>query len=137
MTATSLRLIVVDDNHDAADSLAMVLRLHDHEVLVAYDGRSALQAARAFPPDAMLIDIVMPHMDGLRLAQLVRQEPALDQTTLIAVTGHTDSRINQRARLVGFDHFLLKPCAVSDLLVLLPSLKSPWAAHAVGMGIDQ
>ena len=119
MVATSLRLIVVDDNHDAADSLGMVLRLHDYEVCVTYEGQLALQAARAFSPDAMLIDIAMPCMDGLRLARLVRQEPALDRTRLIAVTGHTDAGIAQSAREAGFDHFLLKPFDVSALLALL------------------
>jgi DNA-binding response OmpR family regulator len=122
MSATALRLIVVDDNRDAADSLAMLLRLHHHDVWVCYEGRAALQAARACPPDAMLIDIVMPDVDGLGLARLVRQEPALEPTLLIAVTGHTTDRVKRLAREAGFDHFLLKPFDVSKLLALLPAL---------------
>ena len=121
MIATSLRLLVADDNYDAADSLGMVLRLHHHEVDVTYDGRAALRAALAAPPDAMLIDIAMPHIDGLRLARLLRQEPTLDETILIAITGHGGDRINRLARLAGFDHFLLKPFDVEELLALLPA----------------
>jgi DNA-binding response OmpR family regulator len=121
MIATSLRLLVADDNRDAADTLGMVLRLHNYEVDVTYDGRSALRAALAAPPDVMLIDIAMPHIDGLHLARLIRQESALDETILIAVTGHTSDRIKRLTRLAGFDHFLLKPFDVEKLLALLPT----------------
>ena len=119
MIATSLRLLVVDDCRDAADSLSMVLQLHHHEVRVTYDGESALQAALVAAPDVMLIDIAMPRMDGLRLARLVQEQTSLRDTVLIAVTGHAGSAVEQRAKAAGFAHFLAKPYAMEELLALL------------------
>src|SRR5262245_49296144 len=99
--AGSLRLLVVDDNHDAADSLGLVLGFY-FDVDVTYDGASALSAALAVPPDAMLVDLSMPHMDGFRLAELVRREQSLQKTLLVAVTGHGGAAVEEAVRVAGF-----------------------------------
>jgi two-component system, OmpR family, response regulator len=115
-----LRLLVVDDNRDAADSLAMLLGLWGHRARVAYDGASALRAAGAEPPDAVLLDLGMPGLDGYDLATDLR--PA----ALIAVTGYADRAHRDRADAAGFDHFFVKPVdldALRDLLVDLVEVR--------------
>jgi CheY-like chemotaxis protein len=119
MIAVSPRLLVVDDYRDAADSLAMLLELHDYEVAVAYDGESALKIAAAWLPDVMLIDIAMPGMDGLCLARLIREQPSLRDASLIALTGHTGRNLKELALAAGFDHFRLKPFPADELLALI------------------
>jgi CheY-like chemotaxis protein len=116
-----LRLLVVDDNRDAADSLAVLLGLWGHRPRVAYDGASALRAARAEPPDAVLLDLGMPGLDGYDLAHDLR--PA----ALIAVTGFADRAHRDRADAAGFDHFFVKPVDPADLCELL-------AEHAESQG---
>ncbi|HKB00845.1 MAG TPA: response regulator [Gemmataceae bacterium] len=111
-----LRLLVVDDNRDAADSLAMLLGLWGHEPRVAYDGQAALRAARAEPPDAVLLDLGMPGLDGYDLAGALR--PA----ALIAVTGYADPAHRERAAAAGFDHFFVKPVDLDALRVMLGDL---------------
>ena len=118
------RLLVVDDNHDAADSLGLVLNLHHFDVHAAYDGVSALSAALAAPPDAMLVDLSMPRMDGFRLAELVRREQSLRHTLLVAVTGYGGGQVQEAVRVAGFDHYLLKPVEINQLLNVLRSARS-------------
>src|ERR1700726_90899 len=83
---TGLRVLVVDDNRDAADSLALLLSFWGHEVQVAYDGASAFQVACSCRPSVMLLDIGLPKLDGHQLARQLRQEPSLKGAILIAVT---------------------------------------------------
>jgi DNA-binding response OmpR family regulator len=111
-----LRLLVVDDNRDAADSLAMLLEMWGHQPRVAYDGPAALREAEAEPPDAVLLDLGMPGLDGYDLAQDLR--PA----ALIAVTGFADSAHRDRADAAGFDHFFVKPVDLDALRGLLGHL---------------
>jgi len=119
MTANkkSLRILVVDDNRDAADSLARVIRLWGHEVQTAYD-RSAIEIAAALAPDVALLDIAMPGMDGPLMAQQIR-EKASERPLLIAVTGFHDEDTRQRAQQAGFDEYLLKPVDLTTLGALL------------------
>ena len=104
-----LRVLVVDDNRAAADTLALLLKLWGHETRVAYDGAAGLEAARQYLPDCLLLDIDMPRLDGYALARQVRQQPGLERATLVAVTAYSDEAHRQRAQEAGFDHHLTKP----------------------------
>jgi PAS domain S-box-containing protein len=103
------RILIADDDVDAADSLAELLRLEGHEVHVAYDGATALATFARVDPDAALLDIGMPHMSGLDLVRAIRQQPAGQRATLIAVTGWAQERHQRLALEAGFDHHLTKP----------------------------
>jgi len=124
MASDSTRLLIVDDNIDAADSLGILLRLHQFDVQVAYDGASALSAALATTPDAMLVDLGMPQMNGFRLAELIRREESLRKTLLIAVTGYGGGAVEDAVRVAGFDHYVLKPFDLHQLLALLRGARS-------------
>jgi two-component system CheB/CheR fusion protein len=101
-------LLVVDDNRDAADSLAVLLRLEGYEVAVAYGGREALAAALAHPPALMLVDLGMPDLDGFGLAREIRRHPELKQTRLAALSGFADPAHQTEADRAGFHYYLLK-----------------------------
>jgi signal transduction histidine kinase len=103
------RLLVVDDNVDAAESLAMLLRLGGHDVQVAHDGAAALKLAAASPPDLAFLDIGMPGMDGYELARRVRKHEGLRDVYLVALTGWGQEEDRRRTREAGFDHHLVKP----------------------------
>jgi signal transduction histidine kinase/CheY-like chemotaxis protein len=103
------RLLVVDDNHDAAESLAMLLQLQGHDVKVVNDGRSALEVAETFRPHLVFLDIGMPGMDGYEVACKLRQTPGLEKTTLAALTGWGQHSDRRRTAEAGFDHHLVKP----------------------------
>ncbi len=115
----SLRLLVVDDNMDAADSLAMLLRLGLHEVQVAYTGPEALQAALNYRPDIILLDIGLPGLDGYQIAKRLRREPQTQKAVLIALTGYGQESDKEQARQAGFDHHLVKPVDPTQLQNLL------------------
>jgi len=115
----SRRVLVVDDNVDAAESLAMVLRLEGHDVEVAHSGPSALAAARIRPPEWVLLDIGMPGMDGYEVARTLRVEPGLENVTLVALTGWGQEEDRQRSKQAGFDHHLTKPVEPSTLQAVL------------------
>ena len=119
------RLLVVDDNRDAADSLAILLRLIGQEVRVVYDGPTALEAARAEQPEVAFLDIGMPGMDGCELARRFRQEAALRHVTLVALTGWGQEEDRRRSQEAGFDHHLIKPADLDTLRELLSRLQSP------------
>lgn len=109
------RVLVVDDNVDAADSLAMVLRLLGQEVHVAYDGPSALERAQAAPPDIAFLDLGMPKMDGYDLARAFRANPDLAGAVLVALTGWGQPEDRQRTRTAGFNHHFVKPVEAEAL----------------------
>ena len=117
--ASSLRVLVVDDSRDAADSLALLLSLFGHDVRVAYDGLTALGVASSFQPQVVLLDIGLPGMDGYEVAQKLRDQVGLRDARLIAATGHSSAEGHGRFREVGFDHLLLKPFEVAELQDLL------------------
>jgi PAS domain S-box-containing protein len=123
--AKSRRVLVVDDNADAADSIALLLRAHGCEVEVGYDGHAALALARRQRPEVLLLDIGLPGMDGYALAQALREDPAVRDATFIALTGYGLSRDRERARAAGFDHHLLKPVDLPALLTLLQRGQTP------------
>jgi signal transduction histidine kinase/CheY-like chemotaxis protein len=116
------RLLVVDDNQDAALSFALLLRLQGHEVEVAHDGPSALELAKTHRPALVFLDIGMPGMDGCEVARRMRRMPELDQTVLAALTGWGQQEDRRRTAEAGFDHHLVKPPepkAVENLLFAL------------------
>jgi CheY-like chemotaxis protein len=104
----NLRVLVVDDNRDAADSLAVLVGMWGHEVRVAYNG-SAIHAVPVFKPDVIVLDIGMPKMDGNSMVRQLRQQECYADTLIIAVTGYHDEARRQLSREVGFDHYLIKP----------------------------
>jgi two-component system CheB/CheR fusion protein len=112
---------VVDDNRDAADSLAMLLRLKGHDVVVAYDGPSALTAV-TFGPDLVLLDLGMPGMDGYEVARRLRQLPEGRGCLLAALTGWGQEEDRRRTREAGFDRHLVKPVDPVELTALLANL---------------
>src|SRR5262249_26231253 len=116
------RVLVVDDNRDAADSLAMLLKLKGHHVRLAYDGPAALVAATEFGPDLVLLDLGMPGMDGYEVARRLRQTPGVESCTLAALTGWGQEEDRRRTRAVGFDRHLVKPVDSAELSALLASL---------------
>jgi CheY-like chemotaxis protein len=124
----TLRVLVVDDNTDAADSLGLLVRLWGHDARVAYDGAGVLETAAAYRPDAILLDIGLPRVDGYSLARQLRQRPDLGGIRLIAVTGYADPEHRARSTEAGFDHYLVKPVDPAELEALLRTLR-PAAAE--------
>jgi CheY-like chemotaxis protein/two-component sensor histidine kinase len=113
------RVLVVDDNRDLAESLAMVLRLWGHDVRVAYDGRSALETAQEYAPEVVLLDIGLPQLDGFEVARRLRQRPELRQARLVAITGYGRDEDRRRSAEAGFDLHLTKPVDPAELQPLL------------------
>ncbi len=119
--ATPPRVLAVDDNRDAVEALAMLLKLSGYEARTACDGPAALEAAADYRPDAVLLDIGMPGMDGYEVARRLRQLPATQDVLLIALTGYGDDKDRRKTQEAGFDHHLLKPLDFEALSALLPS----------------
>jgi signal transduction histidine kinase len=103
------RVLIVDDNEDAADSLKMVLGLDGHQVATAYNGEQALAQAQAFKPEVVLLDIGLPGLDGYEVARRLRELSNLASVQLVAVTGYGQDEDRQRAQTAGFAHHLVKP----------------------------
>ena len=127
-SSASLRLLVVDDNVDAADSLAMLLRLGGHEVQVAYTGPTAVQAALNNRPHVVLLDIGLPGMNGYEVAKRLCEQAEMQKAVLIAMTGYGQESDKERARESGFDHHMVKPVdptQLQNLLALLVEQERP------------
>ncbi|WP_250481314.1 ATP-binding protein [Caballeronia sp. GAOx1] len=118
----ALRVLVVDDNHDAADSLGMLLSAVGVEVNIAYDGASALATAAQWSPAAVLLDLGMPGMDGWEVARQLRRDPAMKDVKLIALTGWGQDEDRKRTESAGFDHHIVKPVDFALLQKLLASI---------------
>ena len=117
-----LRILVVEDNHDTAETEALLLRAYGHEVQIAYDGPAAIDMARSFQPHAMLVDIGLPGMNGYEVAAKLRAED-LAPVSLIAVSGYGQVEDQQRSRAAGFDHHLIKPVDINTLFALLHGIR--------------
>jgi signal transduction histidine kinase len=113
------RVLVVDDNVDAAESLALLLRLGGHSVQVAHDGATALRQAEAAPPEVAFLDLGMPVMDGYELARRFRERPDLRNVLLVALTGWGQEEDRRRTREAGFDAHEVKPVSPEALHKLL------------------
>ncbi len=117
--ARGLRVLVVDDNVDAAQMLATLLEMNGYEVSIAYDGKGALASAVQAPPDVALLDIGLPDIDGHELARRLRAMPETTQAVLVALTGYGQVEDQRRAYKAGFDHHMAKPADLAKLLELL------------------
>ena len=113
------RILVVDDNHDAAEATKVLLELAGHEVKMVGDGNEALASAPVFAPDVVLLDIGLPMMDGYQVARRLREVPQTRASCLIALTGYGQPADRERARAAGFDHHLTKPADPDALLALV------------------
>lgn len=123
-----MKILIADDNRDAAESLAMILALSDHETVVATSGEEALRLAREATPQAMILDIGMPGMPGDQVAREVRREPWGARVLLLAVTGWGRPEDKARTKAAGFDHHLTKPIDVDEIERLLSGVSGAQAA---------
>jgi CheY-like chemotaxis protein len=119
------RVLVVDDNRDAANSLAMLLELSGNRTEAAYDGLAAIEAAARFEPDVVLLDIGLPGLNGYEVALRMRNEPWGKRAKLVAVTGWGEAEDLERSRDAGFDAHLLKPVDHEALVKLLGEFGPP------------
>jgi CheY-like chemotaxis protein len=117
--APGLRILVVDDNLDSATTLALLLRMAGHEVHLAHDGIAALEAVRGWRPQIAILDIGLPGLDGYELARRLRQEYALRDALLVALTGYGQDEDRRRAWQAGFNAHLIKPVDLHQLRALL------------------
>jgi CheY-like chemotaxis protein len=113
------RVLVVDDNQDAADTLALLLELMGHQTRTAHDGLAALDAAAAFEPDVVLLDIGLPKMNGYDVCREMRRQPWGQRAFLVALTGWGQAEDQRKASEAGFDRHLVKPVEESVLQKLL------------------
>jgi CheY-like chemotaxis protein len=110
------RVLIVEDNRDAAAAFLAVLQWRGHDVWVAADGASALETARRVRPEVIVCDIGLPDGDGVTVIQSLKREPGLSAVRVCALTAHTDGETRQRAEAAGFDAYLVKPPNFADLL---------------------
>jgi CheY-like chemotaxis protein/two-component sensor histidine kinase len=123
------RVLVVDDNMDAADMLVVMLQMFGHEVQATYSGQTALETAVAYQPDCVLLDIGLPDMNGYEVARHLRQQPQTKDVRLIAMTGYGQESDRQSTQEAGFDHHFVKPADPQKLQDLLATLtKQPRSA---------
>lgn len=109
------RILIVEDNPDVADVLAATLQTQGHDVEIAYDGSEGLERARQFGPDAIICDLGLPDIDGFELARTLRENPAFEDTILIALSGYAASDDVEKSRAAGFDHHQAKPPDIEEL----------------------
>lgn len=115
MSSAGRRILVIEDSDEAAESLALLLRLRGHEVHVAHDGPEGLAEANVWPPEVVLLDIGLPGgMDGYEIARRLRADRG-ESVRLVALTGRSDGQNDPRASAAGFDVYLVKPAEPADL----------------------
>jgi len=119
LPARPLRVLIADDNRDAADTLAKLVRYWGHETATRYDGRTALDAALASPPDVAILDLAMPGLNGLVLAARLLAAIPPNRILLIAVTAFAGDQLRRPAMEAGFDQFHTKPCDPQQLRTVL------------------
>ena len=119
---TALQVMVVDDNVDAAEMLAMFLETSGHRVSIEHHALQVVNRAQALVPDVFLLDIGLPDLDGYALARQIRAVPKLAGAVLVAITGYGDEQARQEASAAGFDHHFVKPIETARLMDLLDTL---------------
>jgi CheY-like chemotaxis protein len=124
MAVSTLRLLVVDDNKDSADVTALMLKRWGHDVCLAHSGKAAMDAAIAFRPNVVLLDIGLPDMSGYELASQFRRDGQLNNVQLVAVTGYGEEDDQLRFREAGFHAHLIKPVDAKKLQELVTVLLS-------------
>jgi CheY-like chemotaxis protein len=115
------RVLVVDDNRDVADMQALLLRLSGQTVQRAYDGPTALRLASEFKPEVVFVDLVMPGMDGLTLARLLRKIKGMETARIVALTAFTQTAFRDATKAAGFDGHIAKPASAGDIIRALGS----------------
>lgn len=129
-TLEPCRILVVDDNRDAATSFAMLLNIVGNITELAFDGVEALEKVALFKPDFVFLDIGLPQLNGYEVARRIRQELDEPRITLIAVTGWGQDEDRRRSKAAGFDHHLTKPVDFSTVQALLAKWNCPNADPA-------
>ncbi len=119
----AIRVLVVDDDVDTADSAVLVLKFLGFEAAAVYDGGVALEQARKLRPQAVLLDLAMPHRDGLQLAQDLRRLPGLEEVMLICISGYGMEQDRKRSRQAGCDYHFVKPAEWQEITAVLAQLK--------------
>lgn len=115
------RVLIADDNRDWADGLAVLLQEQGYAVRTTYDGREAIEAARTFQPDIVVLDIRMPRLTGYEAARVFHRHPQSTRPILIAITAWAGESGKLRAEMSGFDYYLAKPAEPAEILELLKS----------------
>ena len=123
--AGPMKILVVDDHQDGAESMSALLALQGHEVRMAHDGEAALAAADAFRPDVMLLDIGLPLLSGYEVCRRLREQPWGRQITVVALTGWGDQDAVTKGEMAGFDRHLVKPVDEAVLVATLAGLPPP------------
>jgi signal transduction histidine kinase len=118
--AAATRVLVVDDNRNAAEMLQLLLQAGGHEAVVANSARDALEIAQRLSPAVLFLDIGLPEIDGYELARRLRVLPETSRSLIVAVTGYGQPQDRERAKEAGFDHYLVKPVRLGEMLRLLP-----------------
>lgn len=133
-TPAPLRILVVDDNYDAAESMTVLLGLFGNEVEMRHDGIAAVEAFTAFKPNVILLDISLPGLDGYGAAEQIRRLPGGAAVALVAMTGHGGAGDMRRSAAAGFDKHLVKPVQPNTLIELLSSIAQ--AAASPGLEVQ-
>ncbi|AME26891.1 hypothetical protein AXG89_29505 (plasmid) [Burkholderia sp. PAMC 26561] len=140
-SSTALRILVVDDNVDTAESTAMLVGMLGHTVRTKHDGNSALRAASEFRPNVLLLNIGLPGLNGYEVASRIREQSSLDHTVLVAITGYGHETDRQLGLRSGIDHYLVKPVDFDRMRRILGqspielSRRHTWNRRAVGIPI--
>jgi two-component system, sensor histidine kinase len=129
-------ILIVDDSHDAANILGSLFGAHGYPIQVAYDWATALEAARTYLPDVILLDLGMPELDGIHLARFFREDEQLKDKVLIALTGYADEMHRTQCEAAGFDYFFPKPATWADLKSTIDRLWSKRCEREKGAGSD-
>jgi signal transduction histidine kinase/DNA-binding response OmpR family regulator len=130
-----LRVLVVDDNRDVADSTASIMRMNGCDVHVVYDGRAAIESVQRLRPDAVLLDIGLPTIDGYLVAEHIRAQPENGRTMIVAVSGYGQEQDRLRSKSVGFDYHVVKPIDPTVLAGLVGSLRQSREAARTEVGV--
>lgn len=123
MSQQPLNILIVDDNEASAKTLGWMMELLEHNVKLAHDGGNAIELAKSFAPDVVLLDIGLPGMNGYEVCSAMRMLPALEHTVFIAQTGWGQNEHRQRSKEAGFHYHLVKPIDMDELQKLIESLK--------------
>ena len=118
------RVLIVDDNKDFADAIALTLNMEGYVAQACYDGGEALQRASTFQPQIVILDIRMPKLTGYEAARVFTRHPERTRPALIALTGTTGEAAEVRAKMAGFDYYLAKPAETSTIVALVKSISS-------------
>ena len=122
------RILVIEDNVDAAETLRTILEMDGHQADIAHDGREGIERARVFRPDIILCDLGLPTIDGYAVARALRSDPAMASVILIAVSGYALPADRTRAIEAGFDRHLGKPASTDQLREVLATTVRPGSA---------